>query len=1174
MPNMVGRRHYAGQFFATAFAAVLPATMTDHFQRITAAFASTVLSQKFRPLRLRWRPQEARFEQLLLVQGVDLREAWLEGLQAQLTCVSSDPELPLQALLGQPLGIEMVTDRGGLHHTNGIITDARACQADGALRIYQLTLQDALTIMEGRVNTRIFRQLSVPRILEVLLSEWRQRSPAVAMAFDFDLDALEDIRYPVRELCHQFNESDAHFIRRLCRREGIVWYVASPQPAHETSGMATDTPVHRLVFCDSAARLPRAAADTVRYHRNGATEERDAISTWNRQRRLVPGSVWRGSWDYKAVRMGVATSQSMLDQGEAGHELARILEDGLIEAPHAADDLDDHLRLTDARMLAHEGRSESFEGSGTVRNLAVGHWFVLEGHPDLRGQDATRCEFVVTSLHQQAENNFPKALQEAIGRLLPISMSEKAAHDTADMRYRNQLTCRRRNAPLTPHYDPRLHLPLVHPITALVVGPADEEVYCDELGRIKVQLQGLHAEDHEHAQGAGTSGHDQDSAFVRVSSAWAGAGYGHDVVPRVGMEVLIDFLGGDPDKMFVAGVLHNGMNLPARFSHGGGLPGNRFLSGIKSKEIDGARYNQLRLDDTPGQISTQLASEHQHSQINLGYLTEPRHDGQGADRGEGLETRTDGHGVLRGGKGVLITAQRQDRGRGRMLERAALLETLHSLQDLAQRLSQDAARHHAEMTDVGLLDQIRMQLLAWDSGDAATGKVRAGDADKVRHSLAEEKSTRISMTEHHSLVQASTAHQKTILIDYDHADGEHAVGYVMGLNSVTDYWDTRKHLFHDPRRGESWEGGGDELPGLKPLQDYACRICGEALISVSKNFVDAWNRVATADQKIQRTHDLRSPPAGLRKSTGKSTHRAQIVRTQPEEGDKTIQRLYRQATSFASNYIYIENQYFQYAEWAKYLKQLRRDFIAAWKAAGQPLKKLPDLHVFIVIPTPERKQMVPATHETVKALGHGTSMPNQDKEIERELALQEQQKELETYELKERNNGAPPALISKPKPLVPNTNPRSNEDIAKELDSLGIKTLVASLWTYDHAGDSKGEKYREIYIHSKLMIIDDAFFTLGSANLNLRSMAVDAEINIGCDDPLLSEKLRREVFAMHSGNSAQCDGGDGSINSIGNTFILWKRLLTDNKVKRNEQKSPVGVLIPFEDKRTSSIRLA
>ncbi len=696
--------------------------MTDHFQTITAAFASAVLSQQHRPLRLRWRPQESRFAHSLLVQRVDLKEAWLEGLQAKLTCVSSDPELPLQDLLGQPLGIEMVTDRGGLHHTNGIITEARAGQADGALRVYQLTFKDALSIMEERINTRIFRQLSVPRILEIMLAEWRQRSPALAAAFNFNLDGLENGRYPVRELSHQFNESDAHFIRRLCRREGIAWYVASPQPADDTGKTAdAGVPMHTLVFCDHAALLPQAAAGTVRYHRTGATEKRDTISAWSRQRSLVPGRVWRGSWDYKAVRVDEVASQNVLDQGDAGRALACVLDDGLIEAPHAADGQQDHLRLAHARMMAHEGRSESFEASGTVRDLAVGHWFVLEGHPDMRGHDRSLREFIVTSLRQQAENNLPKTLQDAIDRLLPASIWQDPVPGAADMRYRNQLSCRRRSAPLAPHYDPGLHLPPVHPITALVVGPAREEVYCDELGRIKVQLQGLHAEDHVHAQGAGTSGGDRDSAFVRVSSAWAGAGYGHDAVPRVGMEVLIDFLGGDPDKMFVAGVLHNGINHPARLSHGGGLPGNRFLSGIKSKEIDGTRYNQLRLDDTPGQISTQLASEHQHSQINLGYLTEPRHDGHGDDRGEGLEVRTDGHGVLRGAKGVLITAQAQDSGRGRMLERETLLDTLHSLEELAQRLSRDAARHQAEVTDLAQLERIRTQLQAWDTGEGAGG---------------------------------------------------------------------------------------------------------------------------------------------------------------------------------------------------------------------------------------------------------------------------------------------------------------------------------------------------------------------------------------------------------------------------------------------------------------------
>lgn len=594
--------------------------MTDHLQTIAAAFASAVLSQQHRPLRLRWRPQETRFAQWLLVQRVDIEEAWLDGLQAKLTCVSSDPELPLQALLGQPLGIEMVTDRGGLHHTNGIITEARAGQADGALRIYQLTLKDALSIMEERINTRIFRQLSVSRILEIMLGEWRQRSPALAAAFHFDLHRLENRRYPVREISHQFNESDAHFIRRLCRREGIGWYIASAQPADDTGKPAdAGVPMHTLVFCDYAALLPQAAAGTVRYHRTGATEQRDTINAWSRQRSLVPGRVWRGSWDYKAVRVDEVASQNVLDQGDAGRALACVLDDGLIEAPHTADGQQDHLRMAHARMMAHEGRSESFEASGTVRDLAVGHWFVLEGHPDLRGHDRTLREFIVTSLRQQAENNFPKALQDAIERLLPASMANN-----------------------TPGY-----------------------------GKL-------------------------DAQQVK------------------------------------------------RIRHHERLSGKSYEAGLSPQE--------------------------RRDHFNALWFFEATHG------------------------------------------------------------------THPHLTF----------------------KVRAGDADKVRQSLAEERSARLSMTEHQSLVQASTAHQKTILIDYDHAQGEHAVGYVMGLNSVTDYWDTRRHLFYDPRRGQSWEGGGDELPGLKPLQDYACRICGEALISVSKNFVDAWNRVA--DEQAPRSARLHRHP--------------------------------------------------------------------------------------------------------------------------------------------------------------------------------------------------------------------------------------------------------------------------------------------------------------------------
>jgi hypothetical protein len=284
--------------------------MTDNLSTVTTAFAQAILTQQYRPLRLRWSQRETHFSQQLLVQRVELREALLEGLEGQLTCLSIDPDLPLQELLGQPIGVEMVTDRGGLHHINGLITDARAGHADGALRVYQLTLRDALWVMRERINTRIFRGKNVPAILEIMLREWRQRSPVLASAFSFDLDRLDDARYPIREISHQFNESDAHFIERLCRREGITWYIATPQAS---DGIDTSTtPAHTLVFCDQVALLPQDSAANVRYHRDGATEERDSISAWSCERSLTPASVQRASWDYKSVRIHDVIGRSLL----------------------------------------------------------------------------------------------------------------------------------------------------------------------------------------------------------------------------------------------------------------------------------------------------------------------------------------------------------------------------------------------------------------------------------------------------------------------------------------------------------------------------------------------------------------------------------------------------------------------------------------------------------------------------------------------------------------------------------------------------------------------------------------------------------------------------------------------------------------------------------------------
>lgn len=198
------------------------------------------------------------------------------------------------------------------------------------------------------------------------------------------------------------------------------------------------------------------------------------------------------------------------------------------------------------------------------------------------------------------------------------------------MRMHVALTAVRRGVPIVPAYDPRTDLPPLAMQSALVVGPANEEVHCDAHGRVKVRFPATRLVDHQHARGTGAGDTDADSAWVRVASSWAGNGPGSGRqcgflgLPRVGSEVLLAFPGGDPDLPVIVGQLYNHSAQPVALSDAGELPGNRYLSGMKSREIKGGRANQLRFDDRQGKINARLASDHGVSQLNLGWLSRER----------------------------------------------------------------------------------------------------------------------------------------------------------------------------------------------------------------------------------------------------------------------------------------------------------------------------------------------------------------------------------------------------------------------------------------------------------------------------------------------------------------------------------------------------------------------
>lgn len=693
-------------------------------------FAS--LSEANRPIRLRLKQKRHVLDDVLLVKRVTGSEALCGGLEYRLLCVSTRADHPLKEFIGLPVELQFVTDLGDMRAVCGIVAQAAAGQGDGGLATYQLVVRDALALMEYRTNTRIFRNRNELEITKTILDEWRQNNPVLAEAFEVDVSCVTGA-YPAREFTMQHNESDADFLRRLWKRRGIAWYI---RPGLASEARSQDAPGHTLVLFDDGFLLPQNAAGTVRYHQDGSTEQSDTIIAWSPVRSLRPGSLTRTSLDYMQARPMSSHTLSYADQGEMGNRFTATLEDFLVDAPHAGEDADDYRRLGELRMKRHEYESKCFHGEGSVRALCVGQWIALTGHHEVDSHAENEREFVVTRLDIDAENNLPKTVDDQVQRLFALSRWDNAPVKNAlqeasaerGMRYTNRFSCVRRGIPIVPAFDPRTDLPRPQLQSAIVVGPREEEVHCDEHGRVKVRFPTTRAEDHSHAEGAGASDSDRDSAWIRVASTWASNHWGMITLPRVGDEVIVDFLGGDPDKPIIMAQVYGGMAPPPSFSHIGGLPGNRYLAGFKSKEVRGTRYNQLRLDDTPGQINAQLSSQHGHSELNLGWLTHPRNEGKGEARGEGAELRTDQALALRGAQGVLISAAARQKAGGRQLDRAELIGLVEALQGVQQQLAELSATHHADGTDDKQLGQLIACLRQWEAGsNTEAGSSADGD---------------------------------------------------------------------------------------------------------------------------------------------------------------------------------------------------------------------------------------------------------------------------------------------------------------------------------------------------------------------------------------------------------------------------------------------------------------
>ncbi|MDC4852158.1 type VI secretion system tip protein VgrG [Acinetobacter baumannii] len=645
------------------------------------------------------------------------------GLMAELICLSTNAQIALKQFIGVQVAVDQVTDSGQLFRTTGIVTEASYGQSDGALTLYKLTIEDATNLWHKRRNSRVFMNKSIVEITEVLFKEWQEKSPLFAASLSLDLGGLSQ-NYDIRPFTMQHNESDYDFLTRLWRSEWISWLIDESElfVPHFTAPIQAQ----KLKLIDDNNQYQALARRSIRYHRSSATEYQDSITGFVAVRSLQPTAVHVQRWQPDALAQeegngSVVTTHTHSDKFDSA---TLSLEQAWHVSPAWMQDLkgEDQATTSSSSQLEklnqhftdmHASRAKYFKAYSSVRDTQVGYWFNLREHPEIDQHEGADQEFLIIAKNFYNQNNLPKDLHQQVSQLLTQSRWDQHGYDDIE-RQGNELTLIRRQIKTAPEYNPEQHRPIAYPQRAKVVGPEGETIHVDEWGRIKVRFLFTRSDDHGHDGGAGSNDNDTDSAWVDVLTPWAGEGYGARFLPRIGEVVVIDFFDGNIDRPFVTGRIHEAQRSPTKFDVKGQLPATKKLSGIRSQEINGSGFNQLRFDDTTGQISTQLQSSHAATQLNLGNLSHPKEKETSQGRGEGFELRTDAWGAVRAGKGLYISTQKQDQAQGFHLNANETKQQLEGGLNNSKALSEVAKNQQTDPLEVldhlkTFLDQIEQR---------------------------------------------------------------------------------------------------------------------------------------------------------------------------------------------------------------------------------------------------------------------------------------------------------------------------------------------------------------------------------------------------------------------------------------------------------------------------------
>ncbi len=377
--------------------------------------------------------------------------------------------------------------------------------------------------------------------------------------------------------------------------------------------------------------------------------------------------------------------------------------------------------LSKTRLEEWESRSKRFFGIGGWRAADAGKRFTLNGHPEHDGDPIEQREFAAIAVRWIVRNNLPitpssARLPHSLDRLIQESVIDDVdgvGHTGADAdgstgAYQVEIEAQRTTVPFRSafeHSKPETHLE-----TAIVVGPQNEEVYTDELNRIKVRFVWDRI----------NPGNEGASCWVRVAQSDTGNGYGAVHPPRVGEEVLIDYVGGDCDRPIAIARVYNGAAKPQWHTNG-------LLSGYRSKEFGGVGYNQIVMDDSTGQNRVQLFSSHGNSALHLGYLIQHTGNVRGTYLGTGFDLRTDNYGAVRANRGLYVTTY-PNAVDSQPLDVRETQQQLVRAESLLESLSDASAAHDAESLRTGYdaLKQLTDATQESVTGPASGGRTAGG----------------------------------------------------------------------------------------------------------------------------------------------------------------------------------------------------------------------------------------------------------------------------------------------------------------------------------------------------------------------------------------------------------------------------------------------------------------